>query len=552
MQPQNDWWRSAVIYQIYPRSFADSNADGIGDLPGILHKLDYVASLGVDAVSISPFFKSPMKDFGYDISDYRAVDPIFGTLEDFKDILRAAHDRDLKVLIDQVWNHTSDQHPWFLESRESRDNPKADWYVWVDPKPDGTPPNNWLATFGGSAWTWHPTRQQYYLHNFLESQPDLNWYNPEVVEAILDTARFWLDMGVDGFRLDVVNFFTYDRSLQDNPMRPPDMPRPAGASATDPFFSQINLYNFCQPDTLELLPPIRKLLDRYGATSLAEISSAEDTLLISSEYVKGRDRLHTAYNSSLMTDEPLTAQRVALLIQRVEELFADGGICWTAGTHDFPRLKSRWSKYQPSEEFLQEAFDHMFAALIISLKGNCCIYQGDELGLTQADIPHEKMQDPFGIQGYPQVLGRDGSRTPMPWLKEAPYAGFTEAPEPWLPIPADHQGQAVDVQDVDPDSLLNKYRRLIQWRRQQPALITGSLQLVEMSDERLVGFTRECNQQRLLCIFNLSPETVYQDLRPFHPYAPTDELDFIDRRYHDTLEIPPFGVFFANLKPGQG
>jgi len=373
-----------------------------------------------------------------------------------------------------------------------------------------------------------------------------------VVEAILDTARFWLDMGVDGFRLDVVNFFTYDRSLQDNPMRPPDMPRPAGASATDPFFSQINLYNFCQPDTLELLPPIRKLLDRYGATSLAEISSAEDTLLISSEYVKGRDRLHTAYNSSLMTDEPLTAQRVALLIQRVEELFADGGICWTAGTHDFPRLKSRWSKYQPSEEFLQEAFDHMFAALIISLKGNCCIYQGDELGLTQADIPHEKMQDPFGIQGYPQVLGRDGSRTPMPWLKEAPYAGFTEAPEPWLPIPADHQGQAVDVQDVDPDSLLNKYRRLIQWRRQQPALITGSLQLVEMSDERLVGFTRECNQQRLLCIFNLSPETVYQDLRPFHPYAPTDELDFIDRRYHDTLEIPPFGVFFANLKPGQG
>jgi len=552
MQPQNDWWRSAVIYQIYPRSFADSNADGIGDLPGILHKLDYVASLGVDAVWISPFFKSPMKDFGYDISDYRAVDPIFGTLEDFKDILRAAHDRDLKVLIDQVWNHTSDQHPWFLESPESRDNPKADWYVWVDPKPDGTPPNNWLATFGGSAWTWHPTRQQYYLHNFLESQPDLNWYNPEVVEAILDTARFWLDMGVDGFRLDVVNFFTYDRSLQDNPMRPPDMPRPAGASATDPFFSQINLYNFCQPDTLELLPPIRKLLDRYGATSLAEISSAEDTLLISSEYVKGRDRLHTAYNSSLMTDEPLTAQRVALLIQRVEELFADGGICWTAGTHDFPRLKSRWSKYQPSEEFLQEAFDHMFAALIISLKGNCCIYQGDELGLTQADIPHEKMQDPFGIQGYPQVLGRDGSRTPMPWLKEAPYAGFTEAPEPWLPIPADHQGQAVDVQDVDPDSLLNKYRRLIQWRRQQPALITGSLQLVEMSDERLVGFTRECNQQRLLCIFNLSPETVYQDLRPFHPYAPTDELDFIDRRYHDTLEIPPFGVFFANLKPGQG
>lgn len=548
MQPQNSWWSSAVIYQIYPRSFVDSNADGIGDLPGILQKLDYVANLGVDAVWISPFFKSPMQDFGYDISDYRAVDPIFGTLEDFQDILRAAHDRNLKVLIDQVWNHTSDQHPWFLESRESRDNPKADWYVWVDPKPDGTPPNNWLATFGGSAWTWEPRRQQYYLHNFLESQPDLNWYNPEVVQAILDTAKFWLDMGVDGFRLDVVNFFTYDQSLQDNPMRPTDMPRPAGASANDPFFAQINLYNFCQPDTLDLLRPIRQLMDSYGATTLAEISSAEDTLLISSEYVKGKDRLHTAYNSSLMTDEPLTAQRLKTLIQRVEELFSEGVICWTAGTHDFPRLKSRWSKYQPSEAFLQDAFDHMFAALIISLKGSCCIYQGDELGLTQADIPHEKMQDPFGIQGYPHVLGRDGSRTPMPWLKEATHAGFTQAAEPWLPIPEDHRYQAMDVQDVDPDSLLNKYRRLIQWRKQQPALNEGDLTLVEMDNERLVGFVRACSRQQLLCIFNLSPETVYQTLEDFHGYAPADELDFLDRRYHDTLELPPFGVFFANLK----
>jgi alpha-glucosidase len=547
MHTQQDWWRSAVIYQIYPRSFADSNGDGIGDLPGILQKLDYVAHLGVDAVWISPFFKSPMKDFGYDISDYRAVDPLFGTLEDFQQILQAAHARNLKVLIDQVWNHTSDQHPWFLESRESPNNPKADWYVWVDPKEDGTPPNNWLATFGGSAWTWEPKRQQYYLHNFLESQPDLNWYNPEVVQAILDTAQFWLDMGVDGFRLDVVNFFTYDRSLQDNPMRPKDMPRPAGASAKDPFFSQINLYNFCQPETLELLTPIRKLMDRYDATTLAEISSAEDTLLISSEYVRGEDRLHTAYNSSLMTDEPLTAQRVTHLIRRVEELFTDGVICWTAGTHDFPRLKSRWSKYQPSEEFLQDAFDHMFAALIISLKGSCCIYQGDELGLTQADIPHEKMKDPFGIQGYPQVLGRDGSRTPMPWLKEAKHAGFTEAQEPWLPIPDDHQAQAVDVQEVDADSLLQKYRRLINWRKQQPALIQGDLQVVDMSDERLVGFTRMCDQQKLLCIFNLSPETVYEDIAQFHPYRPADELDFLDRRYHHTLELPPFGVFFANL-----
>jgi alpha-glucosidase len=547
MTSPSNWWRSAVIYQIYPRSFMDSTGDGIGDLPGILQKLDYVAGLGVDAVWISPFFKSPMKDFGYDISDYRDVDPIFGTLDDFKAILQAAHDRGLKVLIDQVWNHTSDQHPWFQESRMSRDNAKADWYVWVDAKPDGTPPNNWLATFGGSAWTWEPRRQQYYLHNFLDSQPDLNWYNPEVLEAILDTARFWLEMGVDGFRLDVVNFFTYDRSLQDNPMRPADKPRPAGASPTDPFFSQVNIYNFCQSETLKLLKPIRQLMDEYDATTLAEISSAEDALSTSSDYVRGPDCLHTAYNSSLMTDEPLTAQRVNHLIQRVEALFDDGVICWTAGTHDFPRLKSRWSKYQPSEEFLRDAFDSMFAALIISLKGNCCIYQGDELGLTQADIPHEKMQDPFGIQGYPQVLGRDGSRTPMPWRKAAYQAGFTEAAEPWLPIPEEHLPYAVDVQEADPSSLLHQYRRLIHWRRLQPALQDGDLHLLELDAEPLVGFIRACDQQRLLCLFNLSADTVYQDMTRFPQCEPTAVNVFSDRSFHHTLELPPYGVYFANL-----
>ena len=546
---QSDWWRSAVIYQIYPRSFADSNGDGIGDLPGILQKLDYVASLGVDALWISPFFKSPMKDFGYDISDYRAVDPLFGTLDDFKAILAAAHDRNLKVLIDQVWNHTSDEHAWFVESRASRDNAKADWYVWAEAKPDGTPPNNWLSTFGGSAWAWEPQRQQYYLHNFLDSQPDLNWYNPAVVEAILDTARFWLDLGVDGFRLDVVNFFTYDRSLQDNPMRPPEIPRPAGATQSDPFFAQINLYNFCQPDTIALLKPIRDLTDRYGATTLAEISSAEDALTTSRDYVNGDDRLHMAYNSSLMTDEPLTVQRIEHLIRQVETLFDRGIICWTAGTHDFPRLKNRWSKYQPSSEFLQEAFDHMFAALMLSLRGSSCIYQGEELGLTQAEIPHAQMKDPFGIQGYPHVLGRDGSRTPMPWLKTAPQAGFTTHGEPWLPIPQQHRQAAVDGQEADPNSLLNKYRRLIHWRNRQPALKQGRVHLLSLSDDRLLGFVRQCDDQTLLCMFNLSPETVYHDMTDLPKGQPTGEIVFSDRSYHDTLELPPFGVYFAALDP---
>ncbi len=541
-----DWWRSAVIYQVYPRSFKDSNGDGIGDLPGVLQNLDYIASLNVDAVWVSPFFKSPMKDFGYDISDYRAVEPMFGTMEDFQKLLNAAHDRDLKILIDQVWNHTSNQHPWFLESRKNKTNPKADWYVWADSKPDGSPPNNWLATFGGSAWTWDDSRHQYYLHNFLAEQPDLNWYNPEVVQAILDVAEFWLKMGVDGFRLDVVNFFTHDRQLRDNPIRPKTRKRPAGADPNDPFFSQLNKYNFCQPETLELLEPIRELLDRYDAISLAEISSAEDTIKTSAEYVRGPKRLHLAYNSSLMSNEPLSYKLLRRIIQKVEDsLGEDGAICWTGGTHDFPRLKSRWRKFLIDDDFSHEAFDLMFAALLVALRGSFCIYQGDELGLTQADVPYEKMQDPFGLAGYPAILGRDGSRTPIPWEKEAPNAGFTTAKDPWLPIPEEHYSHAVDVQHPKPSSLLNKYRRLIAWRKQQPALTEGDLTLLE-TPEPILGFTRKCDRQYLLCLFNLSPMPVHYSLTEFPHCVKADEADFYNRRYHDTVEIGGYGVFFGN------
>ncbi|MFW6359117.1 MAG: alpha-glucosidase family protein [Chroococcales cyanobacterium] len=543
----NDWWRSAVIYQVYPRSFMDSTGDGIGDLNGIIQKLDYIASLNVDAVWVSPFFKSPMKDFGYDISDYRAIEPMFGTMEDFQRLLNEAHQRDLKVLIDQVWNHTSDQHPWFEESRRSRDNPKADWYVWADPKEDGSPPNNWLSTFGGIAWTWDAQREQYYLHNFLTEQPDLNWYNPEVVEAILDTARFWLDMGVDGFRLDVVNFFTHDPQLRDNPLRPKELPRPAGAAESDPFFNYINQYNFGQPKTLELIEKIRALLDEYpGRTTLAEISSAEDTITTSSEYVKGNKRLHMAYNSSLMTDEPLTHARLRKMIERVEKHFENGVICWTAGTHDFPRLRSRWRKYLIEDEFTYEAFDHMFAALLISLRGSCCIYQGDELGLTQAQVPFEKMQDPYGIANYPHILGRDGCRTPMPWEKETENAGFTKAVEPWLPIPEEHLSHAVNQQEKPKNSLLNKYRRLIEWRKQQPALLQGDLTLLD-TEEPILAFTRQCEKQHLLCLFNLSDTAIRYDLSPHSECEDAHETDFFNRRYDNMIEIPAYGVFFGNL-----
>ncbi len=543
-----NWWQNAVIYQVYPRSFKDSTGDGVGDLKGIIEKLDYIASLNVDAVWISPFFKSPMKDFGYDISDYCAIEPMFGTMDDFKRLLDAAHQRDLKVLIDQVWNHTSDQHPWFVESRSNRDNPKADWYVWADPKEDGSPPNKWLATFGGIAWEWDEHRQQYYLHSFLKEQPDLNWYNPEVMEAIKNIARFWLDMGVDGFRLDVVNFFAYDRDLRDNPIRPDHTPRPAGADPNDPFFSYINLYNLDRPETIDIIKEIRKVTDEYpGKTTLAEISSTEDTISTSSEYVKGTDRLHMAYNSSLMTDEPLSYDRLSQMINRFQEHFQEGIICWTAGTHDFPRLKSRWQKYLIEDEFTQEAFAHMFAAFLISLPGSCCIYQGDELGLTQAQVPLHRMQDPYGIANYPHILGRDGCRTPMPWHKQEDNAGFTTALEPWLPIPKDHLNHAVNQQDKKQDSILNKYRRLLKWRKNQPALQNGHLNLID-TEEPVFAFTRECAEQKLLCLFNLSPLPVHYYLSGFLECEDAHESDFYNRRYEDIIEITGYNVYFGNFK----
>ena len=438
------------------------------------------------------------------------------------------------------------------------------------------PPTNWRATFGGSAWEWDETREQYYLHSFLTSQPDLNWYNPEVQAAILDVARFWLDMGVDGFRLDVVNFFLHDRDLRDNPVRPLEMPRPAGANPHDPFFDLHNLYNFNQPEIIEILKVIRQLMSEYpGTTTLAEISSAEDALLTSSEYVRGKDRLHMAYNSELMKDEPFSYHRLREMIQQIEAQFQDGVICWTAGTHDFPRLKSRWQKHLQGDRFTQEAFEHLLAALILALKGSCCIYQGDELGLTEAQIPYEKMQDPFGLAGYPSILGRDGCRTPMPWSQAAHQAGFTTAKEPWLPIPQEHFELAVDLQESESMSLLNKYRRLFYWRKQQPALLQGDLILLD-TPEPLLGFSRKCDKQHLICLFNLSPQPLHHNLSDYGkcedangsrynggnlaPVPTTGvtpamdwlrnalpyESDFNNRRYDDTIEIPAYGVFFGN------
>jgi alpha-glucosidase len=549
MTSDPDWWRSAVIYQIYPRSFMDSSGDGVGDLRGIIEKLPYVASLGVDAIWVSPFYRSPMKDFGYDVSDYRQVDPLFGSLEDFRDLLARTHDLGLKLIIDQVWSHTSDQHPWFVESSKSRRNPHADWYVWRDPSPDGEPPSNWLSTFGGSAWSFEPQRRQYYLHHFLKEQPALNWRHPQVQEAMLDVGRYWLEMGVDGFRFDVINFLVADEHCRDNPLRLPGMALPDGAFGEVPFFRFVNTYNQSRPESLAMVKRIRALLDAYpGSTSLAEVSCAEDAIADAAAYVDAPDKLHMAYNSSLMSEDPLDRARLCGIIERVQRHFQGGILCWTAGTHDFPRLASRWHGALVDEHFSQEAFDHQLAALLISLQGSCCIYQGDELGLHQAEIPRERMQDPFGIRGYPHVLGRDGCRTPMPWSSEEHEGGFTTAPEAWLPLPQHHRRLAVETQDRDPDSLLNKYRRLIHWRRRQPALTSGELQLLPSADP-VLAFLRRAPEQTLLFAFNFSAQPVYQSLQPWPACRQADELDFQVRRFEQTVEIPGFGVFIGVGQP---
>ena len=518
-----EWWRGGVVYQIYPRSFFDSNEDGVGDLKGIQSKLDYLAGLGVDGVWLSPFFRSPMRDFGYDVSDYRDVDPVFGTLADFDALLDAAHRRSLKLIIDQVYSHTSDQHPWFRESRKSRDNPKADWYVWADAADDGGPPNNWISLFGGQAWSWDTRRRQYYMHNFLSEQPDLNFHNPEVRAAILDVARFWLDRGVDGFRLDVANFYFCDRGLRDNP------PKRKGGGFARPYQHQRHLHDRSQPENLVFMEEIRALTDRYpDRMTVAEIGS--DSYIERSIEYSAPGRLHTAYNFMLLENGPLSARLIReALTQWTSE---DAWPSWSFSNHDVVRARTRWGGAEASDGFAT-----MLLGLLMCLRGTIFLYQGEELGLPQAHVPFDRLTDPEGIRFWPYSLGRDGCRTPMPWRADSRNAGFSRA-EPWLPVDPAHQRLAIDRQDVDERSILNRARRFIRVRRENPALRLGDISFLEQP-EPLLAFTRTFGAQTLLCIFNLGGET----RRAALPGGDFRRLDdgFEAKLDGETLLLPPFG-----------
>ncbi len=494
----HEWWRGAVIYQIYPRSFQDTDGDGVGDLKGIARRLPYVASLGVDAVWISPFFRSPMKDFGYDVADYREVDPLFGTLEDFDALLAEAHRLGLKVIIDLVLSHTSDQHRWFEESRRSRDNPKADWYVWADPKPDGTVPNNWLSVFGGPAWTWDSRRRQYYLQNFLSSQPDLNLQNPAVQDAMLDELRFWLDRGVDGFRLDAVNFYMHDRALRDNPPRPPDEPFVGDANINNPYFWQQHIYDKNRPENLGFLRRIREVLDSYPERmSVAEVGDHQ--ISIAASYIAA-GLLHTAYNFGFLGRDHTPAY-LAGIVREFQDATDEGWPSWAFSNHDVMRVVSRWGG---APERPDDAAARLYLTLLLCLRGTVFLYQGEELGLPEADVPFERLQDPYGIAFWPEYRGRDGCRTPMPWDGNEPQAGFS-AGEPWLPLPEVHAALAVAGQEGRADGLLAFTRSLLAWRRSHPALREGALRFHHVDDALLV-FAREGAGEALLCAFNLSGE----------------------------------------------
>jgi alpha-glucosidase len=518
------WWKGAAIYQIYPRSFADSNGDGIGDLPGITSHLGHVASLGVDAIWLSPFFTSPMRDFGYDVADYRGVDPVFGTLADFDTLVARAHDLKLKIIIDQVYSHSSDRHAWFRESRSSRDNPKADWYVWADAKADGSPPNNWQSVFGGPAWTWDSRRGQYYLHNFLPGQPDLNLHNPAVQDAVLDVARFWLDRGVDGFRLDALNFAMHDLELRDNP------PASPGGKRTRSFDFQQHLYNQSHPDIVKFLERLRGVTDAYGDRfTLAEVGG-DHALGEMQAFTEGQHRLNSAYGFDFLYAEGLTPALVAGVVRDWPE--SAGWPSWAFENHDAPRAISRWSSDSVHAEQLKRAK----MLLLSTLRGSIILYQGEELGLPQVDVPFDQLQDPEAISNWPHTLSRDGARTPMPWRADAPNLGFSSG-TPWLPIGADHAALAVDRQRQQPDSLLHFTQACLALRARNRALRDGSIQVIE-AGEALLVFEREGAGQRLRCSFNLSEQPA-----PFEPSGKS----ILQTGQVDGNSLGPYGAVIEEL-----
>jgi glycosidase len=486
------WWQTAVIYQIYPRSFQDTTGNGVGDLPGITSRLDYLAeTLGVDAIWISPFYPSPMADFGYDVADYCDVHPMFGTLDDFDELLAAAHDRGLRVIIDWVPNHTSDRHPWFVASRSSRTDPKRDWYVWRDAKPDGSPPNNWQSNFGGRAWTWDEGTGQYYLHSFLAEQPDLNWRNPEVQAAMFDTVRFWMDRGVDGIRIDVAHYIMKDPELRDNP---PALERIEGDRDRGEYDELDHVHDKGHPDVHAVFRDLRRVLDDYPGDrfSIGEINIS-DWNEWAAYYGENLDGLHMPYNFSLLW-APWSASVFRSQIDAMEAAIPQGA--WpnlVLGNHDEVRLGTRYGPHRI----------RIAAMLLLTVRGTPTMYYGDEIGMPETEVPPEQGQDPWGIRVPGQ--SRDGCRTPMQWTADS-GVGFSDADvAPWIPYGPEPAIHNVMDQAADRSSILNLYRSLLALRRTEPALHAGIYHALDTPDG-IYAYQRQADGVRFLVALNFTSE----------------------------------------------
>ncbi|WP_066660535.1 MULTISPECIES: alpha-amylase family glycosyl hydrolase [unclassified Sphingomonas] len=481
---KSPWWQSAVIYQIYPRSFQDSDGDGIGDLAGIEHRLDYVVALGIDAIWLSPVFPSPMKDFGYDVADYCAIEPMFGDLAAFDRLLTAVHDRGLRLILDFVPNHSSDQHPWFVESRASRNNPKRDWYIWRDAKPDGSPPNNWISDFGGSAWEWDAATGQYYLHAFLKEQPDLNWRNPELKRAMFDVMRFWLDRGVDGFRIDVLWHIVKAADLPDNPPNPDWTPDRTERDRV------LQRHSTDQPEAHAISAEMREIADDYGERLLIGEIFLPNARHARWYGTSERPQVQLPFNFQLIETGWEAGQLRTLIADYEASLPPHGWPNWVIGSHDAPRIAGR----------IGEAQARVAAMLLLTLRGTPTLYQGDELGIGRVDIPVDRVRDPQHLRQPQLDIGRDRSRTPFPW-DDSPNAGFSTG-EPWLPLNADWRTRNVAAQQRQPGSMLSLYRDLLALRRAHAALSVGEIALLDTGGD-LLAYERVRGSERLLIALNL-------------------------------------------------
>lgn len=503
---ENEWWRGAAIYEVYIRSFRDTTGDGIGDLAGVTEKLDYISRLNVDGIWLSPFYPSPQKDFGYDITDFRNVDPLHGSMDDFLQLLESAHGKDLKVLLDFVPCHTSDEHPWFMESRRDRDNPRAGWYVWADAAPDGGPPNNWLSSFGGSAWTWAPSRSQYYYHPFLSCQPALDLRNPDVIEAILEEIRFWLDMGVDGLRLDAVQCMACDPDLRANPPIPSSGPQiRIGGGPNNPFGRQSHLFDRDVPEAIPILERLRDGVREYEPERvlIGELADMDSARQAEKYTLRGR-RLHAVYDFDLI-NAPTTAEAVKRILARRASYLPSGWYYNVFSNHDAGRAVGN-VEADVAMPGLEQQVAKLLIFLQFTLRGGGVLYQGDELGLPQPELAYEDLQDPWGRNLWPDFPGRDGGRTPLPWLNDRKHGGFTDGDSPWLPVAEDHKPLAVNLQEENPESCLRFVCDFLAWRKRHPVIRWGEERMDDADLEPLVIYDRFDDEDRIRFVVNLSAD----------------------------------------------